>query len=313
MEDNKLLDSTENNELFEVQINYMTEVARISNNFPDIIDMKRRIEDGNVDENVIKEWLILRKERDDCSEELKEMREKKENVYKHPFLRKFSWLMVNYIYGKPKRLNRILEYDINTQPKDEEILYNSIKSQKKFISVAIKNEGVEKWKDKIEIDRLLFPNDKAAITAELALNNILSKATIAQPITGNKKLKQNQNQLLTKLTDLQRERLYDLLVENEFIAETTDKKGFIWAFGGKNEEYTSFSIEWLKEKNLAVYLIDTLFYDKDRRLQSNYMSIACKMFGYKEMLSTRNGYKNNEIGVPFNYEKIDTIIAKAKK
>lgn len=57
-----------------------------------------------------------------------------------------------------------------------------------------------------------------------------------------------RNQLQTKLTDEQRGKLFELLVENGFISGTTDKAGFIWAFGGKNEKPNNWEpIEWIDE------------------------------------------------------------------
>ena len=124
--------------------------------------------------------------------------------------------------------------------------------------------------------------------------------------------KQHTTQLKTSLTDTQRGLLFDLLVKGRFILIETDKDGFIWAFGGKNDKYLSFSAEWLKEKNLAVYLIDRLCYDESKKLQSNYLSIGSKIFGIKNMAQIRNGYINNDTGVPFNSKQIDEILNNVK-
>ncbi len=119
-------------------------------------------------------------------------------------------------------------------------------------------------------------------------------------------------QLQTKLTDTQRGKLFDLLVSNRFILDK-DKEGFIWAFGGKNDNYTSYSTEWLKTINLAVYLVVCLCYDKNVKIQSNYLSKAGKIFGIKNPRQTKKGYENNNNGTPDGHELIDTIISEAKK
>lgn len=62
-------------------------------------------------------------------------------------------------------------------------------------------------------------------------------------------------QLKTNLSNTQRTLLYDLLVENKFIPDETDKDGFNWVFGGNNKKYTSFKIKWLKNKQLLRELL----------------------------------------------------------
>jgi hypothetical protein len=120
-------------------------------------------------------------------------------------------------------------------------------------------------------------------------------------------------QLQTNLTDTQRSTLYDLLVGDGFISESTDRNGFIWAFGGKKDKIEGFKINWLKTKNLAVYLIDQLCFDESKKLQSNYLSIGSQIFGIKNMAQIRNGYKNNDVGVPLNSKTIDEILEKVKE
>ena len=119
---------------------------------------------------------------------------------------------------------------------------------------------------------------------------------------------------LTKLTSEQRSKLFELLVEEGFIPETTDKDYFNWAFGelGKIKPERYESIIWLKDYNLAVYLIDKLCFDSGRRIQGNYLSIGTKIFGIKNMAQIRYGYQNNEMGAPINSNQIDEIISKVK-
>jgi hypothetical protein len=45
------------------------------------------------------------------------------------------------------------------------------------------------------------------------------------------------------------------LINDGFIDKNTDKNGFIWAFGGSNNKYTSFKISWLKNIQLLRELL----------------------------------------------------------
>ncbi|NDK08660.1 hypothetical protein EOM39_05475 [Candidatus Gracilibacteria bacterium] len=115
-------------------------------------------------------------------------------------------------------------------------------------------------------------------------------------------------QFNTSLTDTQRGKLFDLLVSNGFIPDK-DKAGFIWAFGGENNNYTSYSIKWLKTKNLGVYLIDKICIDNGRL-----WAIGSLIFGIKNMAQIKQQYFSiNQTGKPKGYELIDTIILEAQK
>jgi len=132
--------------------------------------------------------------------------------------------------------------------------------------------------------------------------------------------KTKHNQLPTKLTDTQRGKLFDLLVSNEFIPNK-DKDGFIWAFGGVNDNYTSYSTEWLKTLNLSVYLIDKLCYDPTA--STHFWAIGERIFlNVKGMRNQKQVYLGNgkqnkpndpANGKPKGYELIDTIISEAQK
>lgn len=117
-----------------------------------------------------------------------------------------------------------------------------------------------------------------------------------------------RNQLQTKLTDTQRGKLYELLVENGFISGSTDKAGFIWAFGGKSDNYTTFSTEWLKSDVLAVYLIDELC-----QTDMNLWAKSQRIFGIEKMAQKKQNYfAINRTGKPRGYKLIDTIISEVK-
>lgn len=119
-----------------------------------------------------------------------------------------------------------------------------------------------------------------------------------------------QYQFTNDLTDTQRGKLYDLLVLHKFIPES-DKAGFIWAFGGKNEKYTSFKTEWLKAKNLAVYLIEQLCYDITAT--THFWAIGTRIFGIENMAQMKENYTDvNKTGKPRGYKIIDNIINEIK-
>lgn len=67
-------------------------------------------------------------------------------------------------------------------------------------------------------------------------------------------------QLQTKLTDEQRSELFELLLSNKYIAPTTDKESFIWAFGGKIQPSNWQPIEWIdKSKTRHEHNMKTLY------------------------------------------------------
>ena len=114
--------------------------------------------------------------------------------------------------------------------------------------------------------------------------------------------------LQTKFNDTQRGKLFDLLVLNEFIPDK-DKEGFIWAFGGVNDNYSSYSTEWLKNKNLGVYLIDSICIDNGKL-----WAIGSRIFDIKNMAQIKQNYFSiNQTSKPKGHELIDKIILEAQK
>jgi len=112
----------------------------------------------------------------------------------------------------------------------------------------------------------------------------------------------------------QRGKLYDLLVSSNCIPATTLKTGFIWAFGGENSDFSTFTIKWEEKSNLLVYLIDKLCFDPKKTKQTNYFSIACKIFEVNDMSQAKNNYKNySKSGKPLEHKLIDDIILNCKK
>jgi hypothetical protein len=124
------------------------------------------------------------------------------------------------------------------------------------------------------------------------------------------------HQLQTKLTDTQRGKLFDLLVLHRFIPDK-DKEGFIWAFGGVNDNYTSYSTEWLEPqaKNLAVYLVDKLCinYESTWVIGERIFSNVKGMRQMKDRYQSNGKPKTPAYQKPKGYELIDTIISEAQK
>lgn len=153
------------------------------------------------------------------------------------------------------------------------------------------------------------------------INEVQKVKTAIQIIMGVEiTIKTKPSQLKTKLTDTQRGKLFDLLVSGGIMPATSDREGFIWAFGGVNDKYTNFKTEWLKAKNLAVYLIDALCYDPTASI--SFWAIGSRIFGIKNMAQIKDRYlgngKPNKPNDPANskpkgYRLIDEIITEAQK
>lgn len=139
-------------------------------------------------------------------------------------------------------------------------------------------------------------------------SNEVAKALLEFKKINEPKKPRKLNQLKTKLTDTQRGKLFELLVLHGFIPDK-DKEGFIWAFGGKNDNYTSYSTEWFKNKNLGVYLIDSICIDNGKL-----WAIGSRIFDIKNMAQIKQNYfSTNQTSKPKGHELIDTIISEAQK
>ena len=216
------------------------------------------------------------------------------------------------------------------------IKLNTIKSRIKYAQLCEDNRIIQNLKkeiqalntDSIKINFLLQKKRDLEGNYPESLGKILKKDNIYLFLKKELKFWEIHNEVLdkdispktkplpqlpTNLTNEQRGLLFDLLVKYKFIPDTTNKEGFIWAFGGFDERYRNFTIKWLSDKNVAVYLIDMLCYDDNNKLQSNYLSIGSKIFGIKNMAQLRNGYINNSIGVPYNSSQINEILNIVKR
>lgn len=67
-------------------------------------------------------------------------------------------------------------------------------------------------------------------------------------------------QFETSLTDTQRSKLFDLLLSRKYIAPSTNKESFIWAFGGKIQPSNWQPIKWIdKSKTRHEHNMKTLY------------------------------------------------------
>lgn len=227
-----------------------------------------------------------------------------------------------------KQINRIEKYP--ERPSNEEIselvlnfhgaeIYENYKNVDVSNSELLNLKQFDWWNDKIEnlptISTLIDFNLMIEYFARVGHYNIT--LIIYKDIEKGKyyifeEMQKEQNQLQTKLNDTQRSKLFDLLVLHGFIPDK-DKEGFIWAFGGVNDNYTSYSTDWLKKDNLVVYLVDCLCYDKNVRIQDSYLNRAGKIFGIKNPNQMKRNYKDNSNELPNGHELIDKIISEAQK
>ena len=161
-------------ELYELElIRNRKYIADQSIVFPHIIEMKNRIDNSeDLVESVISEWVQIRKEWIREKIEIKELRDNGTTTefYLHPTMNKCNWLYYTYIAENPEMYKRILDNDLDTKPKGNKILENSLVSHEVILSILFKNEGLEKWKAKIE-DNNYFHPEKVSTKSELRILN----------------------------------------------------------------------------------------------------------------------------------------------
>lgn len=214
-------------------------------NEPYILEMKERIENGDIELNIIKEWEGLRNEN---------------NMFpQYPPLGKLSWLLVNYIFGKLQRMKAILESDIKTKPIGS-IFLNSVKSQEAIIFYML-DKGlldIVSYKEEIEICKIGFPDDKVIKFSERALNKY--------QISKNPPPEQTPPPHFTQLfTQEQLLKLYTGLTTGSFLpkdATGVDFKAFCYILGnGKQEDFKCLDwIGFIKDLNAFI----NTFYNGER-------------------------------------------------
>ena len=160
-------------------------------------------------------------------------------------------------------------------------------------------------------DKLFF---KAALDIREAKDNLIrlikeikeKAATEPQPSNGN------CPRLRTKIPGLNKEQLGDLyerLIEGGYIKKETEKKLFVWLFGGDIEPQPFTPIKWEKNKTLLVYLIDNLCYEE--AVSFNFWKNAQMIFEEKHMAQTKYNYSQTKKtdAKPSGYNEIDSIIS----
>jgi len=265
----------------------------------------------------------------------------KAELNSNEYLKKFNPLLISkvemYEYIKFKTDNFILIKfnlvidEIRSYVFDYMDFYKLEKVNGKFVNKYAKDYKVDfsiKYDEPykyicrtLELNKGLMVNSQQIVEFIMIAEDLYKEHCESKPAPEPKN-KPKLNQLQTKLSDIQRGKLFDLLVLHKFIPET-DKEGFIWAFGGVNANYTSYSTEWLepKAKNLAVYLIDKLCYNPTA--STHFWAIGKRIFSNaKGMRSQKNVYLGNgkqnkpndpARGKPKGYLLIDEIISEAQK
>ena len=160
-------------------------------------------------------------------------------------------------------------------------------------------------------DKLFF---KAALDIREAKDNLIrlikeikeKAATEPQPSNGN------CPRLRTKRPGLNKEQLGDLyerLIEGGYIKKETEKKLFVWLFGGNIEPQPFTPIKWEKNKTLLVYLIDNLCYEE--AVNFEFWKNAQMIFEVKHMAQRKHNYlkTKNTHGKPRGHNEIDSIIS----
>jgi len=160
-------------------------------------------------------------------------------------------------------------------------------------------------------DKLFF---KAALDIREAKDNVKElikeikekAATEPQPSNGN------CPRLRTKRPGLNKKQLGDLyerLIEGGYIKKETEKKLFVWLFGGDIEPQPFTQIKWEKNKTLLVYLIDNLCYEE--AVSSYLWENPQRIFEVKHMAQSKYNYSQTKKtdGKPSGYNEIDSIIS----
>ena len=143
-------------------------------------------------------------------------------------------------------------YQINNREFDYKTIYNDI------INTNVSNTfiTVEKIDPKSRLTNVFeFVSFLGLLKYYYKLvNHIIDKKPIQEL-----KPEQKPKQLKTDLTDNQKGKLFDLLVEKEFISKGSNKDSFIWAFGGEKQPDNFEQIEWIdesttrKERNMKTF------------------------------------------------------------
>jgi hypothetical protein len=184
-------------------IRVQSKIAEESIVFPFIIEMKNRIDTGeDLVESIIKEWLQIRKEWLRDKLEIKALTDNKKlsDLYSHPTMNKFNWLFCTYIAGNIEMLKRILDNDLDTKPKGNNILENSLISHEVILSFLFEKEGLEKWKAKIKDNEYYHPENVSTKSELRVLNKYIGKKA--------------EKVFKTNLTDKQRVALCDEIISN---------------------------------------------------------------------------------------------------
>jgi len=176
-------------EIVDLNIQLIKEFANLACKLPSVVEFKTRVEEG--DDILINEFLKLRKE---WAKTKINMSANKKTKYELELHAKAFWIL-DYLYKRPEKLKLIIEHDIDTLPKGNSILYNSVKSQEELLSFLVEKEGIEKHKERIEIDNQFFPDENSTKSANNALNKIITenKTTIDERIFKTK-LSENERE-----------------------------------------------------------------------------------------------------------------------
>lgn len=206
-------------------------------NEPYIAEMKARIENGDVEVNLIKEW-------DRISEEYRKWPQ-------YPPIGKLFWILVNYFFGKPERLKYLIEHNIETQPIGS-VFLNSVRSHEAIIAYMLDNSllDYDSFKDEIEILKIGFPDNKVVKFSERAINKYVKNRSESPPPL----------HFTWKFTDTALNKVYDGLANGVYLKKDINKEAFEYVFCGKGVPENFTPLDWLPDSvALLAYMIENLF------------------------------------------------------
>lgn len=133
---------------------------------------------------------------------------------------------------------------------------------------------------------------------------------------------QTRYQLQTKLkNDNQRGKLFELLLENNYIATTTDKDSFIWAFGGNLQPKQFQPIDWIDksttrhEANIQTLyeLLYLLGVDKDTSPKNPYNLYRKMDFCFSGLVNVQSKNPHSIQQKTERYTLLKTILEEVEK
>jgi len=183
-------------------------------------------------------------------------------------------------------MKRILDNDLDTKPKGNKILENSLISHDVILSFLFENEGFEKWEAKI-IDNEYYHPEKVSTKSELRFLNKFIANTL-------------KNDFKTNLNDEQRKALCDEIISND--GSYNDKMA-----NGKQYKIKTFVDLEEKHKPTLMYLLGGTKPDKIDKIK---MTTHQKVYDLLYQYSTHTNIKGEKCLPDFLTKSKNNICSK---